>query len=789
MQTKINNILCNYKSDSNIEHNFPAKYYCSECNKKLCETCTNEHNIKQKNHKIENFKEIVDESNVKKQNLFLLKELLVKCNFLNIGTREFDDIQRVETTFMSKFDKIVVIIREIIKSYNNSMTNINRVKEYIKDQFEKLGDDPMLIRNFFHKDISEDLINVKNSREKLIQSFNAIDNLYNLVEDYFEKINNKEIKKETNIKQKQTDENNNFLAQTNKQKIENGFEKNEIQILKDLLNQEIKKTNLSQNSEINNNNNIKNNKINNKGIKENNSINQNKEKILTNYKSKNQKLSKDKDEIQNKNLFNIFETKENKSVINTNNNTNEKSFKLNDTIKQKDKNANHNNNDANVNKEKKIKENNSKSIQDTVSSSIELNEQENLKQKKNQLKNKFSKNENNINIVQNLKKRKADISKIYPKNLISKNDKTNKNENINDNILNITNDNNTSKQIETMFHLSEIKEKNYIIFGLSSNDDDRCLVACYSTKNNKNISIHHIKKNEFDCPINFDKKLLKEFPYFNSKIVNLINYSIIIGGKRKEDTDKGNNLCFKLEFNFNSHNVKIFPFPNTKYSHQEHSIIFSDSYSIIIALSGKDQKMCEYFSLNDNNKKWKKLPRLPSPRKNAICFLINERYIIIIGGKDDFKENINDYILLDLKEVMKNKMSLWKTIKWNKIGNLGICNLAHPGIINMDKEVLIFGGEGNLNIWKIKFDEKKGDSRPAYYSDFFDTEKNLEIASIELCRDIKTCIKSCLDDLMMKNSLMFFGEEKFYKFKNIYVNISLGGGVKYISKGDLEKYD
>ena len=49
----------------------------------------------------------------------------------------------------------------------------------------------------------------------------------------------------------------------------------------------------------------------------------------------------------------------------------------------------------------------------------------------------------------------------------------------------------------------------------------------------------------------------------------------------------------------------------------------------------------------------------------------------------------------------------------------------------------------------------------------------MEIANIELCKNIRTFIKICLYDLKMGNSLRFYGEEKFYKLKKIYINISL----------------
>ena len=738
MNKHIKLVKCDYNKDSR-DHNFSADYYCSDCKLKLCKNCLNEHNNSNKNHKIEELSEIAIKCDLEIDYLSKIKEYLDKCNFLEFGIGKCINFRTIIGFFDKKVNTLTNAMKkfvETIKPYEKNMKEIEDEAPNIEKELKKILEDPIYIKEYKRKNIRKNLVTLLYIRQEITEMFLIMDNLI----AFFKKIN-KDFNEEAN---KLTD--NDILLKLKEQEnlLKNNisptkYVKNSIN--KFISNNQVYKDNTNQISSIEKSRQVKSNNVMNNNI---NNINQ----------------------INNSN--------NNNKTINTTNN-----IQINDNpINENNKSIKENENTI---KNKNICE--KKSMQDTrYNSTISLEEDQNSN-KTNTKSNKEIKTHNNINIASNLKKFNRKIQLYNSKNKI---EETKNNENMNDNIIKESDE--QKNEIDLLFNQSPTIFKKHVLFSLSSNDEENHLVALYSSLKKNCYSINQIENKNLNYPQNFDKNYLNEFPYINSKIINLQKYSIIIGGKRKIDTVEGNKLCYKLKYNFEKDCVNIFPFPNTKYKHQEHCIIYCQNYNSIIVLSGHQQNMCEYFCLDGNNE-WKKFPRLPTPRKNAICFLFNEKYIFIFGGKLIEDKNNQDYNVIDLEKVMKNKFELWKTINMNNNENFfNVCKLFHPGLINMDKVIYILGGGKSHNIWKLKFKEIEKDFKPEYYKNFFGKEKTIEINSIEPCNNIKKLIRSDMNDLMLENCLKFIGDEKFYKFDKKYININFGGGVKYILEEDLKKY-
>ena len=754
MNTHIKLVKCNYKKNSE-DHDFSASYYCSDCNLKICLNCLNDHNNFNKNHKIEDIKEIAVKCDLEISYLREIKLYLNKCNFFKFGIGNCINFRIIIGIFDKKFNDLTNSLKQFvdtIKPYEKDMKEVENEASNIDQELKKILEDPIYIKEYKRKNIRKNLIKLLNIKQDITDMFLKMDNLiafsnkinkvYNedinklTDDDILLKLSNQEncLKKDlTTIKEKENDLT--CIASNDKvynDNIKNNFSNN-------------------QNSQIISNNVIDNDNIN--RINDNNSKNINRYSINDNTKN----ILVDNNSIN-----------ENKPIINFNN-TN---YKIHDESFKE----NINEIEVKNNEEKKL-------MQETgYNSTFSLENDQNSV--KTQTKNTEIRSSNDTNFSIIFKKFNKTIQMYNSKN---KNEEMKNDENFDNNTI-FNEIDETKNEIDLVFNQSTTNIKKHLLFGLSSNDENRHLIALNSTIKNNYYSIYHIDNKKLNYPQNFDKNYLNEFPYINCKIINLEKYSIIIGGRRKIDTLIGNELCYKLEFDLEKNRINISQFPNTKYKHQEHCVIYCQNYNSIIVLSGNQQKMCEHFCLNDNDE-WKKFPSLPTPRKNAICFLFNERYIFIFGGKLNEKKNNQDYNVIDLQKVMKNKFELWRTVNINNNENFyNICKLFHPGLINMDKVVYILGSEKSHNIWKIQFKETDNDIKSEYYNNYFEKEKNIEINYIESCNNIKKFIKSDMNDLMIKNCLIFYGDEKFYKFDKKFINISYGGGIKYIREEDLKNY-
>ena len=136
-------------------------------------------------------------------------------------------------------------------------------------------------------------------------------------------------------------------------------------------------------------------------------------------------------------------------------------------------------------------------------------------------------------------------------------------------------------------------------------------------------------------------------------MINYNNKAFVVGGKRANDN--GNNLCYKMWYIDNDSNggigeIKCKLLRSTNFKHYCHSLIISKKYNTIFALSGINQTKCEYAIINPNEDidKWEEMPQLKAPRANSISFILNERYIYLIGGREPNGENFD---VLDILSV------------------------------------------------------------------------------------------------------------------------------------------
>ena len=270
-----------------------------------------------------------------------------------------------------------------------------------------------------------------------------------------------------------------------------------------------------------------------------------------------------------------------------------------------------------------------------------------------------------------------------------------------------------------------------------------------------------------------------KFPYFGSRLINIDNKAFVIGGKNiEEEKVEGNKLIFTLEYINNTKNedsveIKCTCLKEMLFGHIFHHLVYSEIYNIIFVISGRKQRKCEYAILDDNKDKiiqWNEMDSVQNPRENDICFLLNDQYIFLLGEKIGMKYN---YEVFDISNISKE--SKWKTYNFNPDNaNVGIFGLKIPGIIEMKDNVYILGGYqhgigNNLN-WKINFT-----------SDIRDKEDN-EFKRIESIINLKS------DKIKNYSGILsFYGQQKFIKLKDSFVNLNILGNHVKFTKSQLDE--
>ena len=287
-------------------------------------------------------------------------------------------------------------------------------------------------------------------------------------------------------------------------------------------------------------------------------------------------------------------------------------------------------------------------------------------------------------------------------------------------------------------------------------------------------------------PTNFQntKDFHKSFPFLNCRILNINNISYIIGGLLKNEINIRNNLgiknCYKLVYNQDKNEIKIFKLTSTKYEHQSHSLLYLKKYETIVCCSGYQQKNCEYLCLKNNEKEneWEKLYQLKKARANAIPLLFNEKYIFLIGGNDSEGKMNEDYNVLNYELFINNKYrSFWKTYS---LKDKTFLEQKGSGIIYYNNDIFILGGYNehkNILSWKIDFEiekeeekEKEKENKSMFVEQRLD--KNYKISSVKLYDNITNYIKEEYDNSF---HFCFCGDPVFMSYKDFLVNISFGG--------------
>lgn len=212
---------------------------------------------------------------------------------------------------------------------------------------------------------------------------------------------------------------------------------------------------------------------------------------------------------------------------------------------------------------------------------------------------------------------------------------------------------------------------------------------------------------------------MEKFPFLCSRLININNKAFIIGGRNYwYMTETGNNYVFKLNHVNDKKNeagkIECTYLKECRYNHQLHCLIYSKLYNAIFVLSGRDQTGCEYGILDKTKeeiKEWKEISHIRNPRENAICLLLNEKYIFLIGGQGP---NVTNYEVFDITTLFKkDKPQIWKIYDIsdnNKIGK-EIFDLKSAGIVQVNNNVFILGGkrkEKYLN-YKINFTSDEED--------------------------------------------------------------------------------
>lgn len=298
----------------------------------------------------------------------------------------------------------------------------------------------------------------------------------------------------------------------------------------------------------------------------------------------------------------------------------------------------------------------------------------------------------------------------------------------------------------------------------------------------------NIEPNNFINPEEYNP----EFPFQYSKLININNITYITGGKLNDEISKlnynnelGEKNCYKLIYNQKQNEIKIDTIPFTNFEHHSHSLLYSQKFNSIILCSGHKQRNCEYLNLNpDLNKeenKWKRLHPLKKVRENAIALLFNEKYIFLIGGKNEEGIINEDYEVIDFEIFLSNQIqNYWKTFSFN---NKIILERLGTGILYCKNNVYIFGGfkENNekLYSWKIDFEKDEEDNSVVFNKEKFD--KLYKIKSVDTYDKINNFFKNEKN----VNSLCYCSQQNFLNFNGFLFNISLGGRLTIIPENIL----
>ena len=305
-------------------------------------------------------------------------------------------------------------------------------------------------------------------------------------------------------------------------------------------------------------------------------------------------------------------------------------------------------------------------------------------------------------------------------------------------------------------------------------DKERKLILLDLT-NDKTLLLKELNltPNNFSDPSDYNSS----FPFQNCRIININNIAYITGGKLNDDISKlnyynkfGEKKCFKLIASKEESDIKIEKIPSSIFEHQSHSLLYSKQFNTLLLCSGHKQINCEYLNLNEKELNWKRIYPLTKPRENALAFLFNEKYIFLIGGKNEEGIINEDYDVIDFEIFISNKVqNYWKTYSFK---NKEILERICCGTINIKNDVYILGGFNKKNefcSWKINFEQDEDDDTGIFIKEKFD--KLYKINSVITCDKINNYFKK----QKYNNYICYCGQQNFLSFNGFLFNISLGG--------------
>ena len=330
-----------------------------------------------------------------------------------------------------------------------------------------------------------------------------------------------------------------------------------------------------------------------------------------------------------------------------------------------------------------------------------------------------------------------------------------------------------------------IKSPSYFInINSNSSMDKKRKLIFLDLSNNKTLELQQIdiKQNNFINPQEFNSA----FPFQFCKIININDLVYITGGKLNDEFSRlnynynlGEKKCCKMKYNKETKEIEIYSIPSSIYQHQSHSLLYLKKFNTIVMCSGYKQKNCEYLNLSEN-KEWKRLYNLQKPRENALALVYNEKYIFLIGGKNEEGISNEDYDVIDFEIFLGNKVqNYWKTYG---IKNRNLIERLGCGILYCKNEIYVLGGynaKNEFNSWKINFEQDEDDNSVYFTKEKYD--KIYKISSVENCAKINNYFKRYNNS----NNLCYVGQQYFSSCDGFLFNISLGGQLTIIPENVL----
>jgi len=198
------------------------------------------------------------------------------------------------------------------------------------------------------------------------------------------------------------------------------------------------------------------------------------------------------------------------------------------------------------------------------------------------------------------------------------------------------------------------------------------------------------------------------FPYDNSKYVNIGNGLLVTGGNVNRTAS---DHVFRLYLTKEEYGEKL---QITRYSNlitkrERHNIIFIERLNLVVCCGGFYTNKCEYTNLNDQ--RWNRLPDMSGNRGNATLFSVNSKFIYCLGGfrvNDSAGVYLGNLEFMDIEEYIFKGNTQWKTVDLMRYGE--DMKISAMGVIHQNQNTLILvggydGAKYLKDSWEMNFDE------------------------------------------------------------------------------------